>query len=230
MYSRELSAEIQSVLAESAELSQNLDSSFPRRVINQGPVHPFTAAKLRQELDQLEQKRTYLFSTGLLDPTAAIDFRISSQINEDIVPLLSVYVNDAWQKLAIFDDIAERINLFTKLINDRFLFKDFEVSRQRGFLFRNYSSQDVPVTGLSSGEQHQLVLLYELLFRVQEGSLILIDEPELSLHVVWQQSSLRDIHEIARIRNFDVLIATHSPQIINDRWDLTVELRGPEVG
>jgi len=61
MYSRELSAEIQSVLAESAELSQNLDSSFPRRVINQGPVHPFTAAKLRQELDQLEQKRTYLY-------------------------------------------------------------------------------------------------------------------------------------------------------------------------
>jgi len=139
-------------------------------------------------------------------------------------------VNDAWQKLAIFDDIAERINLFTKLMNDRFLYKDFEVSRERRFLFRNYSSQDVPVTGLSSGEQHQLVLLYELLFRVQEGSLILIDEPELSLHVVWQQSFLRDIHEIARIRNFDVLIATHSPQIINDRWDLTVELRGPEVG
>jgi predicted ATP-binding protein involved in virulence len=58
----------------------------------------------------------------------------------------------------------------------------------------------------------------------------LIDEPELSLHVGWQESFLRDIQEIARIRNFDVLIATHSPQIINDRWDLTVELRGPGVG
>ena len=135
VYSRELTAEIQLVLAESAELSQNLDSSFPRRVINQISLHPFTTTELRKELDELEQKRTYLFSTGLLDSTEAIDLGISSQIDDEMVPMLSVYVTDAWQKLAIFDDIATRIDLLTKMINDRFLYKDFEVSRERGFLF-----------------------------------------------------------------------------------------------
>ena len=34
---------------------------------------------------------------------------------------------------------------------------------------------------LSSGEQHELVLAYDLLFKVKEKSLVLIDEPELSL-------------------------------------------------
>ena len=46
--------------------------------------------------------------------------------------------------------------------------------------------------------------------------------------MVWQQLFLNDLEEITKLVGFDVLIATHSPQIINDRWDLTVELKGPE--
>jgi predicted ATP-binding protein involved in virulence len=87
----------------------------------------------------------------------------------------------------------------------------------------------LPVTSLSSGEQHELVLLYELLFKVNPDSLILIDEPELSLHIAWQQQFLQDLQKITQLASFDVLIATHSPQIIHDRWDLTVELKGPET-
>ena len=80
---------------------------------------------------------------------------------------------------------------------------------------------------LSSGEQHEIVLLYELLFKVSENSIILIDEPEISLHVAWQEVFLKDLGQMAELSRFQALIATHSPQIINDRWDLTVELRGP---
>ena len=80
---------------------------------------------------------------------------------------------------------------------------------------------------LSSGEQHELVILYELLFRAKSNSLILIDEPELSLHVAWQERFVKDLEETARVSNFRAIIATHSPEIIGDRWDLTVELSGP---
>jgi hypothetical protein len=38
----------------------------------------------------------------------------------------------------------------------------------------------------------------ELLFRVTPGSLILIDEPELSLHVVWQEQFLKDVQQITQ--------------------------------
>ena len=82
---------------------------------------------------------------------------------------------------------------------------------------------------LSSGEQQILALLYKLLFNVKPDTLILIDEPELSLHVAWQQEFLKDLQDIIKFVGFDVLIATHSPQIIHDRWDLAVELKGPQV-
>jgi predicted ATP-binding protein involved in virulence len=59
--------------------------------------------------------------------------------------------------------------------------------------------------------------------------LILIDEPELSLHVAWQVQFLKDLARVIKLSSFDVLLATHSPQIIDTRWDLTVELKGPDA-
>jgi predicted ATP-binding protein involved in virulence len=77
---------------------------------------------------------------------------------------------------------------------------------------------------LSSGEQHELVMFYEFLFKVPKDSLLLIDEPELSLHIDWQQKFLKDLIEIADLAGFDVIIATHAPSIINNYWSLAVDL------
>ncbi len=72
-------------------------------------------------------------------------------------------------------------------------------------------------------------MFYELLFKVPENSLVLIDEPEISLHVVWQKEFLTDLEDIIKIRNFDILLATHSPSIINGNWNLTVELNKDKI-
>jgi len=69
-------------------------------------------------------------------------------------------------------------------------------------------------------------LFYDLLFNVTPNSLVLIDEPEISLHVAWQKQFLKDLQAVTANAQFDVLLATHSPQIIANRWDLTVELKG----
>ena len=151
------------------------------------------------------------------------------QIIENTEEVLSVYVQDAEEKLSVFDKIADKIDLFKQIINERFRYNKMTISKQDGFSFVTMDDRPLPVTSLSSGEQHELVLLYELLFKVNPDSLILIDEPELSLHVAWQQQFLQDLQEITQLASFDVLIATHSPQIIHDRWDLTVELKGPEI-
>jgi len=52
----------------------------------------------------------------------------------------------------------------------------------------------------------------------------LIDEPEISLHITWQKEFLDDLLKIIKMQNFQVLIATHSPSIINGRWDLVYNL------
>ena len=66
--------------------------------------------------------------------------------------------------------------------------------------------------------------MYDLLFKVTKNTLVLLDEPELSLHVSWQKSFLADLASVIAIVEFDVLLATHSPYIVGDRADLMVEL------
>jgi predicted ATP-binding protein involved in virulence len=227
-YSEELSKSIQTKLVEYAALSQSLDRTFPVRVVSQNAASDLTTDELRRRLNNLEHKRESLMETGLLDPEG-VDFQVPQEFDERKQGVLSVYVEDAEQKLGVFDEMAAKIDLLKRIINERFLYKRMTVSKDKGFSFSGANGKPLPVTGLSSGEQHELVLMYELLFRVDPGSLILIDEPELSLHVAWQEAFLRDLLAIANLRDFDVVIATHSPQIINDRWDLTVELRGPSV-
>jgi predicted ATP-binding protein involved in virulence len=128
--------------------------------------------------------------------------------------------------LSVFDDVFTKIDLFKKIVNARFLHKSITVG-QSGFGVVTSSESQLDPVLLSSGEQHELVILYELLFRVSKNSIILIDEPEISLHVAWQDEFLKDLGQMAELSQFNALVATHSPQIISDRWDLTVELKGP---
>lgn len=227
-YSEELAEAIQSKLSEYGSLSHSLDRTFPTRLVKGKPLIEPTIDELKKELNELEEKRSQLMAAGLLDKGKEIDFKDLQKIDKSNINVLSVYIRDVKNKLSVFDELTDKIDLMVKIINNRFLFKKLSMSKKEGFVLKTTSGKSLPLTRLSSGEQHELVLLYELLFKVKPDSLILIDEPELSLHVVWQQQFLKDLQEITTLVGFDVLIATHSPQIINDRWDLTVELEGPK--
>lgn len=226
-YSDELTKAIQTKLAEYAALSQSLDRSFPARLVKEEAPANLTKNELRGELTTLEDKRAQLMAAGLLDKRQGVDFQIPQEIQDRTKDVLSVYVRDVEKKLSVFDEIANKIDLFKEIINNRFLYKQMAVSRDKGFTFTTSDGHPLAPASLSSGEQHELVLFYALLFKVKPNSLILIDEPEISLHVAWQEQFLKDLQEITKLSSFDVLIATHSPQIIHDRWDLTVELKGP---
>lgn len=226
-YAEDLAKLIQAKLAESATVSQSLDRSFPARLVSQRAPGDLTDERLREELVALEHRRADLREAGLLDTEMASDFQVPRDIDAATKSILAVYVDDTKTKLGIFADLAARTDLLKRIVNERFLYKEIVVSKENGFVFRTPDGKTLSPRHLSSGEQHELVLLYELLFKVESPALILIDEPELSLHVAWQQAFLRDLQEVARLGDFDVLLATHSPQIISDRWDLTVELEGP---
>src|SRR5438105_10157859 len=113
--------------------------------------------------------------------------------------VLSIYVEDVKKKLGVFDEIANKIALLKRIIDKRFLYKEMAISRRDGFVFTTSDGSVLPSKDLSSGEQHELILFYELLFKVAPSSLILIDEPEISLHVVWQEQFLKDVQEVIRL-------------------------------
>jgi hypothetical protein len=237
VYSAELAGLIKEKLAEYASLSQSLDRSFPKRLVEKTQSHDKKAVSisgLRKRLRELENKRIALAGFGLLDSEVE-QFDLPGLLDNQTLTdsVLPVYAEDAENKLRVFDDIASKIDLLTSIVKAHFQFKVLTIDREKGFqFFTTYPGDDKPrplaTQRLSSGEQHMLVLLYELLFTVMPGSLVMIDEPEISLHVTWQLEFLRDIQRIAEIRGIDALIATHAPGIISDRLDLKVDLEAPK--
>jgi predicted ATP-binding protein involved in virulence len=233
-YSDELAKLMQDKFKEYGTTSQSLDRTFPSRVVKQQPSADVEDDQLRHQLNELESTRSRLIEVGLLDKEEDSEFQIQPQdIDDSTKNALSVYVEDVEKKLNVFSETARKIDLLRRIINNKFAYsyKEINFSKEKGFVFstRYKSSSDskkLSPTDLSSGEQHELVLLYELLFKVEPNSLVLIDEPELSLHVGWQIQFLKDLQEIIQLADLDVLMATHSPDIIQDRWDLTVELKG----
>ncbi|MEH2300524.1 MAG: AAA family ATPase [Nostoc sp.] len=235
-YSDELAKLMQDKFKEYGTTSQSLDRTFPIRVVKQQPSTDLTDEQLRHQLNELEATRSRLIEVGLLDKDEDAEFQIQPQdIDESTKNALSVYVQDVEKKLSVFADIASKIDLLRKIINNKFAYsyKEINFSKEKGFVITTSynsplsNSKTLLPTDLSSGEQHELVLLYELLFKVQPNSLVSIDEPELSLHVGWQVQFLKDLQDITQLTDLNILMATHSPDIIQDRWDLTVELKGP---
>jgi predicted ATP-binding protein involved in virulence len=150
--------------------------------------------------------------------------RVLGYSQEDSKALL-VYLNDLESKLEVFDDLLERLELFTNILNERrFTYKTIQVDRVKGFYFKTSKGKELQLNQLSSGEQHEVVILYELIFNAKQNTLVLIDEPEISLHITWQKEFLNDLLKIIKIQNIQVIIATHAPSIINDRWDLVYNL------
>jgi|GEM_PF-2949859 len=56
--------------------------------------------------------------------------------------------------------------------------------------------------------------------------LILVDEPEISMHPAWQEALSKLYFEIQKKFGKDFIIATHSPAFIGERWDKVIDLLG----
>lgn len=219
-----LQAIIQAATTQYAALSQSRDRSFPRRVIQAPFVASLTQEDLRQKLDGLDQKRSELMSAGLLDTDTESVTIGQERIDASLIKVLEIYVQDNQEKLAVFDSLLGRINIFKNLVNARFIDKKLVIDRRQGFRVAAKSQNDVPLDKLSSGEQHQLVIVFDLLFDVKPDALILIDEPELSMHVVWQKNFINGLREMINLTSFDVVLATHSPFVVSRHPELMVEL------
>jgi len=79
-------------------------------------------------------------------------------------------------------------------------------------LFTNSSGDEFDINELSSGEKQLFLRTLAIKMLNPENSIILIDEPELSLHPKWQQRIVDVYKKIGK--NNQIIIATHSPHIL----------------
>ncbi|QXU39998.1 AAA family ATPase [Pedobacter sp. D749] len=221
-YAKELKLLINEFTQKSFKRSQELDSSYPNRLINEKNILNKNEYEIRY--NSLKKKQDKLTKLGLYESTQEF---LAYSAND--AKALSVYIKDYESKLGVFDELLEKIVLFSNILNERrFTFKTIGINRDQGFFFKTSKNSDLRLNDLSSGEQHEVVLLYELIFNVNKKAVILIDEPEISLHITWQKEFLNDLIKIVGNKDVQVLIATHSPAIINNRWDLVHNLETAE--
>lgn len=71
---------------------------------------------------------------------------------------------------------------------------------------------ELPLESLSSGECKIIMLAYYATFF--DDSILIMDEPELSISILWQQKLLRDLLDYGQFRS--IFVATHSPYIARD--------------
>lgn len=83
------------------------------------------------------------------------------------------------------------------------------------------NAQIVRLTQLSSGEKQIVSLFSKLYLESKENSIVIIDEPELSLSIKWQQMLLPDIMRSGNC-NF-LLTVTHSPFIFENEFDMDAQ-------
>jgi len=88
------------------------------------------------------------------------------------------------------------------------------LDKDRNIFFKNERSERIPISQLSGGEKELITRAFTLYVSDIKDTIILIDEPETSLHPNWQNRILKIYEDFAVENNNQIIIATHSPHII----------------
>jgi ABC-type lipoprotein export system ATPase subunit len=210
---------------QSARLTQTADRTFARRLLNKASRMTVNADELRKRYAEVGERAKQLTATGLL--ADSLDVLPEGRLNPTEKRILSLFLDDFETKIKPLDPVAAKVDRLRAVVERKFLNKEIAFDLQKGVIFHALpDKREIDPEALSSGEQHELALISRLLFTEQPGTTVLIDEPELSLHVSWQHEMVDDLIEIAEVASLSFLLATHSTAIINGRWELVDEL-GP---
>lgn len=206
---------------EYALTANSLDSTYPNRLLDakQG-------IDGNNEYQELLRKANEKFSKLKEYHLANLAMIEKSEYNEKFSTALKIYFDDFYKKYEVFKPLIRKLDLFKQVINNRFTYKKVCISKEKGFeVVDNKNSRKViELSDLSSGEQQEIVLFFDLIFNTKPNYILLIDEPEISLHILWQKMFLDDLLEIVRDSSINIIVATHSPQIINNHWDIQYDL------
>jgi ABC-type cobalamin/Fe3+-siderophores transport system ATPase subunit len=114
-------------------------------------------------------------------------------------------------------EISERIQKLFSSIDNLFnnTRKKIEIDSTNNIVFKN-DTGTITLEQLSSGEKQLLLILFKVFLMDDEPYVLFMDEPEISLHISWQQDMIKTLRELNP--NCQLIIATHSPSIFGKGW------------
>ena len=175
--------------------------SFDRPLINSGLLEKIGNQNVKTELDwQLYQlQRRYL------------DYQVN--IGNRIIELLTSGVPEDQLKAT---EVSRPKTRFQDLIDDLFQETGKKIIRKSNEIQFEQDGDILTPYQLSSGEKQMLVILLTVLVQDNQHCTLFMDEPEISLHVEWQQRLISLIRCLNP--NVQSILTTHSPALIMNGW------------
>ena len=175
--------------------------SFDRPLLRGDVFDKVVDSKLNSELDlQLYQlQRRYL------------DYQVNA--SNRIVELFTKGDPDAQRKA---QEIAQEKAHFQDLVDELFQETGKKIDRDSNEIYLYQLDERLSPYKLSSGEKQMLLILLTALVQNKEPYVLFMDEPEISLHIDWQQRLISLVHDLNP--NAQIILTTHSPAVIMDGW------------
>lgn len=150
------------------------------------------------------------------------EYRFINFINSSIMNDIPSYIATKRNYLANIEEDLTMKEVTNKVVNGiNGIFDILEIDvRLKGFskdektlpIFENSAGEEFDINDLSSGEKQLFLRTLSIKMLEPNNSIILIDEPELSLHPKWQQRIIEVYKKIGE--NNQIIVATHSPHIL----------------
>lgn len=185
-----------------------------------------TANELKTALRQVKYQKISTFDIPFRDrPKAGKEF---SQLYNELYtivydiggsnPSFSDYRLKATNFPAEADRINQRIRAFFETV-DRLFAKTQKVIRidpHTNHLVFIDDGEEIPLYKLSSGEKQLLLILMRVFLMEEQPYILLMDEPEISLHIEWQYKLFEEIRRLNP--HCQIITSTHSPSLFGDGW------------
>lgn len=119
------------------------------------------------------------------------------------------------QERSIRGNIAELFDVINRMFADTHKTISISTTNTSTLVFQQ-EGEILHLEQLSSGEKQMLLILMKVFLLEKKPSVLLMDEPEISLHISWQQSLIEVIRTLNP--NCQLILATHSPSIFAKGW------------
>lgn len=199
--------------------SLKIDGTFVKRLSDIKPSHDVKHIKKERIYREVQKK---ILEYKKYDLVGELD--VVSELGVHYNEVLKLYLTDLYKKLSSIDKYYSKLSTFDHIVSGKHL--AYKMLQFKGDEMKIIGSNghEIPIRKLSSGEQNLLVLCHNLVFGLDDRNILLIDEPENSLHMAWLQNLLDDYIKIAKLTGCQIIIATHSPAFIHGQWNLTYDL------
>ena len=140
-----------------------------------------------------------------------LDYQVN--LSNRMVKLFTSQDPDAQTKV---QELAQEKTHFQDIVDDLFRETGKTIKRDHNELYFDSYGETISCYKLSSGEKQMLIILLTVLVQNKKPFVLFMDEPEVSLHVEWQQRLLELMMDLNP--NAQVILTTHSPAVIMKGW------------